>query len=91
MMKMEIKSVLSVLFAFNDYLHAYLRQLFALRLKHFNGSAFVYSLQVWGAKEGPYEFKPVPASISNDMFSPLNFHTQQSMEKRIEGSLVLQD
>lgn len=47
--------------------------------------------QVWGAKEGPYEFKPVPASSFNDMLSPLNFPFQQSMEKRIEGSFVLQD
>ncbi|KAK9995253.1 hypothetical protein SO802_019939 [Lithocarpus litseifolius] len=47
--------------------------------------------QVWGAKEGPYEFKPVPASSFNGMLSPLNFPFQQSMEKRIEGSFVLQD
>jgi len=47
--------------------------------------------QVWGAKEGPYEFKPVPASSFSDMLSPLNFPFQQSMEKRIEGSFVLQD
>ncbi|KAA0055358.1 chromophore lyase CRL [Cucumis melo var. makuwa] len=46
--------------------------------------------QVWGTKEGPYEFKPVPASSLKDMFSPLNF-SQPSMEKRIlEGSFVLQ-
>ncbi|XP_008385755.1 chromophore lyase CRL, chloroplastic-like isoform X1 [Malus domestica] len=47
--------------------------------------------QVWGPKEGPYEFKPVPASSTNDMFSSLNFPIQQSMEKRIEGSFVLQE
>ncbi|KAA3456831.1 Chromophore lyase CpcT/CpeT 3 [Gossypium australe] len=29
--------------------------------------------QVWGVKEGPYEFKPAPASSFNGMFSPLNF------------------
>ncbi|XP_023001768.1 chromophore lyase CRL, chloroplastic-like [Cucurbita maxima] len=45
--------------------------------------------QVWGTKEGPYEFKAVPANSLKDMFSPLNF-SQQSMEKRIEGSFVLQ-
>lgn len=42
-------------------------------------------------KEGPYEFKPAPASNINDMFSPLNFPPSQSMEKRIEGSFVLQE
>ncbi|KAG8652757.1 hypothetical protein MANES_06G127400v8 [Manihot esculenta] len=47
--------------------------------------------QVWGVKEGPYEFKPAPASGSNDMFSPLNFPPLQLMEKRIEGSFVLQE
>lgn len=50
-----------------------------------------YLVQVWGVKEGPYEFKPVPASSFNDMLSPLNFPFQQSMGKRIEGSFVLQD
>ncbi|KAH7683328.1 Chromophore lyase CpcT/CpeT protein [Dioscorea alata] len=29
--------------------------------------------QVWGAKEGPYEFKPAQALGYSDMFSPLNF------------------
>lgn len=47
--------------------------------------------QVWGVKEGPYEFKSVPASSFNDMLSPLNFPLQQSIEKRIEGSFVLED
>ncbi|PRQ16834.1 putative chromophore lyase CpcT/CpeT [Rosa chinensis] len=47
--------------------------------------------QVWGPKEGPYEFKPAPASSMNDMFSSLNFPIQQSIEKRIEGSFVLQE
>ncbi|KAL6996817.1 hypothetical protein U1Q18_006946 [Sarracenia purpurea var. burkii] len=46
--------------------------------------------QVWGVKGGPYEFKPAPASSFVDRFSPLNF-PPQSMEKRIEGSLVLQE
>ncbi|XP_048333324.1 chromophore lyase CRL, chloroplastic [Ziziphus jujuba] len=46
---------------------------------------------VWGPREGPYEFKPAPASSNNDMFSPFNFPIQQSIEKRIEGSFVLQD
>ncbi|XP_015580796.1 chromophore lyase CRL, chloroplastic isoform X2 [Ricinus communis] len=47
--------------------------------------------QVWGVKEGPYEFKPAPGSSVNDMFSPLNFPPPLSMEKRIEGSFVLQE
>lgn len=46
--------------------------------------------QVWGVKGGPYEFRPAPASSFVGMFSPLNFNTQ-SMEKRIEGSFVLQE
>ncbi|KAF2321372.1 hypothetical protein GH714_040465 [Hevea brasiliensis] len=46
---------------------------------------------VWGVKEGPYEFKPAPASSINDMFSPLNSPPPQLMEKRIEGSFVLQE
>ncbi|XP_052183479.1 chromophore lyase CRL, chloroplastic-like isoform X2 [Diospyros lotus] len=45
--------------------------------------------QVWGVKGGPYEFKPAPASNFADMFSPLNFPA--SMEKRIEGSFILQE
>ncbi|KAL2513552.1 chromophore lyase CRL [Forsythia ovata] len=28
--------------------------------------------QVWGGKEGPYEFKPAPASSFNDILSPIN-------------------
>ncbi|XAR50404.1 hypothetical protein NMG60_11004720 [Bertholletia excelsa] len=45
--------------------------------------------QVWGAKGGPYEFKPAPspALSSVDLFSPFNFPPQS----RIEGSFVLQD
>ncbi|XP_038685342.1 chromophore lyase CRL, chloroplastic-like isoform X2 [Tripterygium wilfordii] len=46
--------------------------------------------QVWGAKEGPYEFKPAPASKTNDMFS-LNFIPSFSLDKRIEGSFVLEE
>jgi hypothetical protein len=41
-------------------------------------------------KEGPYEFKPAPASSVSELFSPLNLPPLQSMEKRIEGSFVLQ-
>ncbi|XP_054780896.1 chromophore lyase CRL, chloroplastic-like isoform X2 [Prosopis cineraria] len=47
--------------------------------------------QVWGPKEGPYEFKPAPTSSFNDMFSPLNFPPLPSMERRIEGSFILQE
>ncbi|GFZ17301.1 crumpled leaf [Actinidia rufa] len=46
--------------------------------------------QVWGVKGGPYEFKPAPASSFVDKFSPLNF-PPQSIQKRIEGSFVLQE
>ncbi|KAL7191596.1 hypothetical protein ACSBR2_023634 [Camellia fascicularis] len=46
--------------------------------------------QVWGVKGGPYEFKPAPASSFVDVLSPLNF-PPKSMEKRIEGSFVLQE
>lgn len=49
------------------------------------------SLQVWGVKAGPYEFKPAPSSSFNDIFSPLNLSPPQSMEKRIEGSFVLEE
>ncbi|EXB79432.1 Chromophore lyase CpcT/CpeT 3 [Morus notabilis] len=47
--------------------------------------------QVWGPKDGPYEYKPAPASSNNDMFSPFSFPIQQSTEKRIEGSFVLRE
>lgn len=47
--------------------------------------------QVWGPKDGPYEFKSAPASSTNDMFTPLSFPIQQSVEKRIEGSFVLRE
>ncbi|CAI9283698.1 chromophore lyase CRL, chloroplastic [Lactuca sativa] len=54
--------------------------------------------QVWGVKNGPYEFKAAPgpasastsASASVDMLSPLNF-PPLSIGKRIEGSFVLQE
>ncbi|KAK1259642.1 hypothetical protein QJS04_geneDACA021782 [Acorus gramineus] len=39
---------------------------------------------VWGTKEGPYEFKPAPASSVNDMFSPLNFPPKLSLDKKTE-------
>ena len=54
-------------------------------------SGLFHSSQVWGVKDGPYEFKPAPALSSNDLFSPLNFAPPLSMEKRIDGSFVLQD
>lgn len=54
-------------------------------------SVLFYLLQVWGAKEGPYEFKPAPNSGFNDMFSHLNFPPPLSMGKKIEGSFVLQE
>lgn len=47
--------------------------------------------QVWGQKEGPYEFKPAPTSCFNDTFSPLNFPPPPPMDRRIEGSFVLQE
>ncbi|KAG5523163.1 hypothetical protein RHGRI_035097 [Rhododendron griersonianum] len=47
---------------------------------------------VWGVKGGPYEFKPAPASSFVDMFSPLTIPPlSMEMEKRIEGSFVLQE
>lgn len=46
---------------------------------------------VWGVKEGPYEFKPAPVSSFSDMSSPLNQAPLLSLEKRIEGSFVLQE
>lgn len=47
--------------------------------------------QVWGAKKGPYEFKPAPASCSNDMFSPINLPPLLASDKRLEVSFVPQD
>lgn len=43
-------------------------------------------------KGGPYEFKAAPASSFVDMFSPLTIPPlSMEMEKRIEGSFVLQE
>ncbi|PNX94703.1 chromophore lyase CpcT/CpeT 3-like protein [Trifolium pratense] len=47
--------------------------------------------QVWGQKDGAYEFKPAPTSCFNDTFSPLNFPPPPSTERRIEGSFILQE
>ncbi|CAN1133360.1 Chromophore lyase CRL, chloroplastic [Linum perenne] len=48
--------------------------------------------QVWGVRERPYEFKPAPASCSlNGIVSSLNFPVIQSIDKKIEGSFVLED
>ncbi|KAH9613359.1 hypothetical protein KSS87_004752 [Heliosperma pusillum] len=47
--------------------------------------------QVWGVKEGPYEFKPASTSSFKDLYSPLNLLTPLALDKRIEGSFVLQD
>ncbi|CAL1405626.1 unnamed protein product [Linum trigynum] len=48
--------------------------------------------QVWGVREGAYEFKTAPASSNlNGIFSSLNFPPAQSFAKKIEGSFVLED
>lgn len=49
--------------------------------------------QVWGPKEGPYEFKPAPSSssINSDVFSPLNMFPQSALDKPIKGSFILQE
>ncbi|XP_029122269.1 chromophore lyase CRL, chloroplastic isoform X3 [Elaeis guineensis] len=47
--------------------------------------------QVWGARGGPYEFKPAPSSSVDDMFSPLNFAPTLSLEKKMEGSFVIDE
>ncbi|GAB4845812.1 hypothetical protein Ancab_039221 [Ancistrocladus abbreviatus] len=47
--------------------------------------------QVWGVKEGPYEFKPAAVSSFNDMFSLSNLSPLSSIDRRIEGSYVLQE
>ncbi|XP_008791037.2 chromophore lyase CRL, chloroplastic isoform X4 [Phoenix dactylifera] len=47
--------------------------------------------QVWGARGGPYEFKPAPSSSDDDMFSPLNFAPTLSLEKKMEGSFVVDE
>ncbi|KAG9446541.1 hypothetical protein H6P81_012669 [Aristolochia fimbriata] len=46
--------------------------------------------QVWGAKEGPYEFKPAPTSRHDNMFSPLNA-LPLLLDKKKEESFVSQD
>ncbi|CAH9092164.1 unnamed protein product [Cuscuta epithymum] len=43
--------------------------------------------QVWGVKEGPYEFKPAVASNSGDL-STVMLPTSASIDKRIEGSFI---
>nr|GMC71697.1 chromophore lyase CRL, chloroplastic [Ipomoea batatas] len=45
--------------------------------------------QVWGVKGGPYEFKPAPASSFDDLSALML--SSPSIEKRIEGSFVIQD
>ncbi|KZV46466.1 hypothetical protein F511_10571 [Dorcoceras hygrometricum] len=45
--------------------------------------------QVWGVKGGPYVFKPATSSSFSDPFAPLTF--PKFLEKKIEGSFVLQD
>jgi len=47
--------------------------------------------QVWGPKEGPYEFKPATSSSINENLSALNILYQSSIDKPIQGSLILQD
>ena len=50
--------------------------------------------QIWGVKEGPYEFKsaPKPAASSGltDMFSPLNRGPAVTLDKRMEGAFVME-
>lgn len=49
--------------------------------------------QVWGAKGGPYEFKPAPApAVSSDyMFSPVNVVPAVSLGKKIEDSFIMRE
>nr|AFJ66202.1 hypothetical protein 7G9.10 [Boechera stricta] len=47
--------------------------------------------QVWGPKQGPYEFKPATSSSVNENLSALNILYQSSIDKPIQGSLILQD
>ncbi|RWR86917.1 chromophore lyase CRL, chloroplastic isoform X1 [Cinnamomum micranthum f. kanehirae] len=49
--------------------------------------------QVWGAKGGPYEFKPAPApAVSSDyMFSPVNFVPAVSLGTKIEDSFIMRE
>lgn len=46
--------------------------------------------QVWGPKIGPYEFKPAPNSSYDDILSR-NFSPITTLEKKTEGSLVLNE
>ncbi|KAI0491393.1 hypothetical protein KFK09_025653 [Dendrobium nobile] len=46
--------------------------------------------QVWGPKGGPYEFKPAPNSCYDDMIS-LNFPPTKSLEKKFDGSFVMNE
>lgn len=47
--------------------------------------------QVWGPKQGPYEFKPATYSSINESLSSLNILYQSSIDRPIQGSLILQD
>ncbi|XP_073013502.1 chromophore lyase CRL, chloroplastic [Typha latifolia] len=47
--------------------------------------------QVWGAKTGPYEFKPAPQLSYDDMFSPLNFPPSLSLEKKMDSPYVINE
>nr|AFJ66233.1 hypothetical protein 34G24.30 [Capsella rubella] len=47
--------------------------------------------QVWGPKQGPYEFKPATSSSVSENLSALNILYQSSIDKPIQGSLILQD
>ncbi|KAL0710414.1 hypothetical protein Bca4012_017392 [Brassica carinata] len=47
--------------------------------------------QVWGPKQGPYEFKPATYSSINENLSSLNLLYQSSIDRPIQGSLILQD
>lgn len=49
--------------------------------------------QVWGVKEGPYEFKPVPtpASSFSELFSPLPIPQAMPLERKIDGAFVMEN
>ncbi|XP_078433936.1 crumpled leaf [Wolffia australiana] len=50
--------------------------------------------QIWGVKEGPYEFKPAPRPATSsgfiDMFSSLNREPAARLDKGMEESFVLE-
>ncbi|KAL8144316.1 hypothetical protein V2J09_017348 [Rumex salicifolius] len=46
--------------------------------------------QVWGVKDGPYEFKPAPDSSFDDILSPMNLSTASAIDKSVDGNFVLQ-